>query len=102
LVSTVFSSLPARPKHVRARHRGLLYSVARFGRRAVAGRGGRRRLYDPLVRVPERNAEVLADVDVVIAGGGPAGLASRDGLPVADVDGDELQTCLAKQGAVLP
>jgi hypothetical protein len=33
-------------------------------------------LYAPGVRIPEREAEVLADGDVVVAGGGPAGLGA--------------------------
>src|SRR5438105_1590812 len=32
--------------------------------------------YLPAVRVPEREADVLADADVVVAGGGPAGLGA--------------------------
>jgi hypothetical protein len=36
------------------------------------------------------------------AAGTAAYLAARDGVPVAGVDVDELQTCLAKQGAALP
>ncbi len=36
------------------------------------------------------------------AAGTAAYLAARDDVPVADVDVDELQTCLAKQGAALP
>src|SRR4051812_3809404 len=34
------------------------------------------RRYLPPVQVPERQAEVLADADVVVAGGGPAGLGA--------------------------
>src|SRR5213078_2611595 len=39
-------------------------------------RVSRVRRYLPAVRVPEREADVLADADVVVAGGGPAGLGA--------------------------
>lgn len=38
--------------------------------------GGRGSPYDPGMRVPAREAPVLADADVVVAGGGPAGLGA--------------------------
>src|SRR5262249_59064963 len=58
--------LPARPKHP-ARDRG--------SRSPSTPSPGAWR-YLPPMRVPEREADVLADADVVVAGGGPAGLGA--------------------------
>src|SRR5437764_882503 len=46
--------------------------LARFGCERVP----RAQRYLPAVLVPEREADVLADADVVVAGGGPAGLGA--------------------------
>src|SRR5687767_1886147 len=107
MVSKVFSSLPARPKRVRAGRRGtpsfLLWELRFASLPASSSLASlvRRRAPSCCLRlsrvrassirsvlVPERDAEVLADVDVVVAGGGPAGLgaaiaAARLGARVA-------------------
>lgn len=44
--------------------------------RNLTERGHRREPYAAVVRIPEREAPVLADADVVVAGGGPAGLGA--------------------------
>ena len=64
-----WNSLPARPKH-HTHGRGPKPPTH------CCEHASRDRRYLPAVRVPEREADVLADADVVVAGGGPAGLGA--------------------------
>ena len=68
---TAFLSPRSRPGFLRSRSTPVLRRCAVRSCSAVPRTSSIRG-----VRVPEREAEVLADVDVVVAGGGPAGLGA--------------------------